>query len=266
MSRISVPPRLVAGQKINYWTVIEWRGGSQRQYLCKCICGRLATVGENQLRFDKSKSCGCRNGEDLSHQRFGRLIAIEPVIRGDGVHVWRCLCDCGKESLVRAGSLKSGATSSCGCLGLERKREVYQKWRKEPGVSTLSVSFASYKHCAKKRELDFFLTKEDFTTLVLQTCHYCGSAPNNFKKLYKKGLSPEGELRSHLFVNGIDRIDSTKGYVLGNVVPCCRTCNVAKHDLPFDKFATWVSMLISHQAETQSIAKLAEQIAETALL
>lgn len=55
---------------------------------------------------------------EYKNKRFGRLIAIEPVGRDRHRNVlWRCECDCGKESIVRAADLKR--TKSCGCLSSE---------------------------------------------------------------------------------------------------------------------------------------------------
>jgi hypothetical protein len=36
-----------------------------------------------------------------------------------------------------------------------------------------------------------------------------------------------------------DRVDSTRGYEVDNVVSCCRTCNIAKHDMPYGAFVAW---------------------------
>lgn len=60
-------------------------------------------------------------------QRFGRLVAIgeaEPYVgeHPSGRQVYRrvlCRCDCGTERAFNLKSLRSGATSSCGCLRLE---------------------------------------------------------------------------------------------------------------------------------------------------
>lgn len=43
--------------------------------------------------------------------------------------------------------------------------------------------------------------------------------------------------------NGIDRVDSKKGYVAGNVVTCCRNCNQAKSDKSIDEFEEWAIRL-----------------------
>jgi hypothetical protein len=38
--------------------------------------------------------------------------------------------------------------------------------------------------------------------------------------------------------NGIDRLDSSKGYVLENCVPCCSEINWAKRVMSFEDFVT----------------------------
>jgi hypothetical protein len=56
--------------------------------------------------------------KDLTNQRFGRLIALEPLPSSKNRHIrWRCLCDCGNETIVdSAYKLLNGRTKSCGCL------------------------------------------------------------------------------------------------------------------------------------------------------
>ena len=41
--------------------------------------------------------------------------------------------------------------------------------------------------------------------------------------------------------NGLDRVDSSKGYVMSNVQPCCTRCNYAKHTGTVDEFFGWVA-------------------------
>ena len=55
---------------------------------------------------------------DLNNQQFGRLLVIDKSDkRGNGGEVfWNCICNCGKLSMVRAGCLISGGTTSCGCI------------------------------------------------------------------------------------------------------------------------------------------------------
>lgn len=55
---------------------------------------------------------------DITGQRFGRLV----VMAYSHSSYWHCECDCGNRRTVFSGSLKSGATRSCGCLRQETTR------------------------------------------------------------------------------------------------------------------------------------------------
>ncbi len=53
---------------------------------------------------------------DLTGQRFRRLVVVHREGHNRwGSIKWLCQCDCGNTSVVRADSLKTGNTSSCGC-------------------------------------------------------------------------------------------------------------------------------------------------------
>ena len=58
---------------------------------------------------------------DITGQRFGKLVAIKPSEKKErcGNDFWLCECDCGRQHICRANSLKSGNTKSCGCLKFE---------------------------------------------------------------------------------------------------------------------------------------------------
>lgn len=53
---------------------------------------------------------------DLVGLRFGRLVVLRrDVGRIQGHSYWRCLCDCGVESVAISNNLRRGLTQSCGC-------------------------------------------------------------------------------------------------------------------------------------------------------
>lgn len=61
--------------------------------------------------------------EEIKSKKYGKLTAIELVGRDrNGVFLWRCMCDCGKECIVRQNELRNGGTKSCGCLRKESAR------------------------------------------------------------------------------------------------------------------------------------------------
>lgn len=72
---------------------------------------------------------------DLTGNRYGRLL----VLRREGTRrspcgstkvLWRCLCDCGNETVVAGSELKTGKTKSCGCYHKETIAEIGRSSRK----------------------------------------------------------------------------------------------------------------------------------------
>jgi hypothetical protein len=52
---------------------------------------------------------------NISLQRFGRLMACFPIGRIGRRFYWACICDCGNTCVVRGTALVAGNTTSCGC-------------------------------------------------------------------------------------------------------------------------------------------------------
>jgi len=102
---------------------------SSRLWRCRCDCGKETTVSYNSLTQGNTKSCGCarqealhRRAADISGKRFGRLVALAPLAKRMGGSVmWRCRCDCGRETEVSYNCLAQGNTKSCGCLTRENE-------------------------------------------------------------------------------------------------------------------------------------------------
>lgn len=130
-----------------------------------------------------------------------------------------------------AGS-KSGLHPRCKeCRKIESKQrhaekpETCAKWRKE---NPNWYIYLRQRNGAKRRGIPFNLLKEHFDNLRGSTCHYCGDNT----------------------VTGFDRIDSSLGYSLDNVVPCCKLCNQAKNNLTTEEFFALVQRIYRrHQLE-----------------
>lgn len=90
----------------------------------------------------------------------------------------------------------------------------------------------SYKIGAKVRGIDWKIKDSFAKELIKKECFYCGAKFSNEWDGYK--------------YNGIDRVDNEKGYEEGNVVPCCKICNVAKHDMAQKDFVFWARSVAEH--------------------
>lgn len=85
-----------------------------------------------------------------------------------------------------------------------------------------------------------------FKELIYKPCVYCCATPNKALYDWSHGKNRVKISSASITVSGIDRIDSTKGYVEGNVVPCCALCNFAKSDMPLSEFEEWVKRAHNH--------------------
>lgn len=98
---------------------------------CKCQCGNTAQVTSRSLNSGYSKSCGCLRREgccriDLTGRHFGKLVVVEYAGTKNKKVMWKCLCECGLETVVRAAHLTSGSTISCGCITSLGNRTIHQ--------------------------------------------------------------------------------------------------------------------------------------------
>jgi hypothetical protein len=98
--------------------------------------------------------------------------------------------------------------------------------------------FKYYKRNAVARELEWCLSKEEFKEIVLRACTYCGSEP--IERTFCWGVGKRVSLEK---VNGIDRSDSSKGYLVDNCVSCCSTCNTMKMAQSVDEFISRVEKI-----------------------
>lgn len=165
---------------------------------------------------------------DLTGEIFGRLTVIKFSCIKNKSRWWLCSCTCGKEKEIPTDRLtdKKHGTKSCGCLAIERRREgvrnkIYCSTKLHYGEAAFKRLYNSYKRNAEKNGRLFELTKEHFKTLVTKSCFYCGAEPASF--------SIGKHLNGEFVYNGIDRIDNEKGYIINNVITCCKMCNHAKH-------------------------------------
>ena len=131
----------LTGKKFGMLTVLEGldeRENGYRVWLCRCDCGNTVKVNTKQLTRGTAISCGCvqkkgaRRGakpEDLTGQRFGRLVAEYPTDRRNkkGSVFWHCRCDCGNTVEVTADNLLWGDYRSCGCLRAENREKITKR-------------------------------------------------------------------------------------------------------------------------------------------
>jgi len=175
--------------------------------------------------------------------KYGRLTVIEEAGHNkNGKILWKCICDCGKEAVISGALLRNGKTKSCGCFSSEVSRKLCKDRALPLGQACFNTLYGNYKNQAQRRELPFELTKEDFSFLTQMNCYYCGIVP-------KQTINKKRQNGPYIY-NGIDRIDSNKGYTLDNVVPCCGVCNRMKMDMNSFEFKEHIRKIYEHRVQT----------------
>jgi len=165
--------------------------------------------------------------------RFGRLVVrCKSDLKDNFYHaIFISDCDCGGTSNATKWDLIKGKSRSCGCFRREAASLANRK--REPLESAAHSFVEQYKRGARRRGIEFNMSPEELVSIARGNCYYCGAPPKE-KALKSKKLTG-------LFVGGVDRVDSNKGYTVQNCVPCCVDCNVAKGSLSQDEFASLVS-------------------------
>ena len=117
----------------------------------------------------------------------------------------------------------------------EKKRPARERNGKAEAFMNQYVMWNHYVKGAKKRGIDFSLSKTLFEALLVQPCFYC-----NYQQM--------GE------VNGVDRVDNQKGYKEDNVVACCTTCNIIKGSQHPEEFIDKMKAIYAYQTRNEPIS------------
>lgn len=197
--------------------------------------------------------------------RFGRLVVTESTKKKNrfGQLFWRTRCDCGKAKLVLGMNLRSGNSTSCGCLRLEGARARLQavdrrgfkngnsqRAQRREGANYIASSDPWYKLCASR----FYYAKAAGIPTEFMSPHafatYCKAiAPLRCPVFGKIMRFSDATIRGR-GVNGflpwsysIDRRDPKCGYTRDNIQIISNRANLMKRDASPEElrqFALWV--------------------------
>lgn len=203
------------------------------------------------------------NFKDITGQRYGYLKAIKPVgvretfnkkqNRSIKRAVWLFLCDCGKEIEQCRNTFemykRQGLTISCGCKSfIDKLGNNHGHWR---GCGEISLTYFNQLVKGSKKgtnrrtkDIEFALTIEYLWELFLKQNRKCSLSGETlcFGTLAEVKNKEDREQTASL-----DRIDSSKGYIEGNVQWIHKNLNLMKQALPVDVFIEWCKKVSNYQ-------------------
>jgi hypothetical protein len=163
---------------------------------------------------------------DITGQKFNMLIAIKNTGKHtkDGKHIWLFKCECGNLKEMVKNRVTHGDIISCGCYRLKvlrsRKGEKRISIRgknhyKFSGYEDITGSYLnSMKTHAKERNMSFFPNWDDYKLLK----HIWGIMIQQQGKCALSGVKINfGSRKIQEQTASLDRKDSSKGYIKGNV-------------------------------------------------
>ncbi len=157
---------------------------------------------------------------NLTGKKINKWTVIErgPNSRTGGNARWWCECACGRRRLVQSDTLRNNKSRSCmNC----RRRSAHG--------DIMGEYWSSLKHHAKARNVPITLTIQDFWELFLDQDKRC--ALTGLELCFAPSTKQKSEQTASL-----DRIDSDKGYIPGNVQWVHKDINRMKSTLLQERF------------------------------
>jgi len=220
------------------WTIIcddckavkfypTYEGYYESKRLGRTLCRSCATRKRWKNTVDRSKyDCLIKRG-----QRFGKLTVLSNRI-GSGTQV-SCRCDCGNVLKKRAARLLCENNDGCQKCLIQNLNHLWKGFGKVP-----KIVFTRIKHHAIRTHKDFDITLEYISNLFDSQKRKCALSGMDLEF----GCSDKIEQTASL-----DRIDSSRGYVKGNVQWVHKNVNWMKQDFSDDEFLKMCKRIVEYR-------------------
>jgi hypothetical protein len=157
------------------------------------------------INFDSLPEKIPQRFKNLLGLKFGRHTVIEYAGKTKkGTTTWKCLCACGKSTIVKADVLKRGSSMSCGCLAIDnlKIRSIKHGHRYSAEYSTWN---SMKSRCLNKNH-------KSYNSYGGRGITICNEWINSFESF----LSDMGNRPSKR--HSLERIDNNKGYSKDNCI------------------------------------------------
>ena len=157
------------------------------------------------------------------------------------IYRYECRCTCGEQCVITRGNLLSAHARSCGCLK-RRKGSANPGWKGHGDIS--GYHWARIRNHGRSRQLPFTITLREAWELFQQQRQRCALTGWTLQL----GLSSKTKSTC---TASLDRIDSERGYVRGNIQWVHKDVNQIKWDLPSQRFIEVCTAVATHASRSK---------------
>lgn len=181
---------------------------------------------------------------EIIGSRYGKLQVLSEHSKTRNGHIrYSCVCDCGNTCNILLTHLRQGNTKSCGCD--KKRRADHKLWT---GVGEMSGDFW-YNHIvrsasgtkSKRGKIELSITKEYVWKLFLKQSRRC--ALSGIELSFPKASN------DNTYTASLDRVDSGRGYVEGNVQWVHKDVNIMKNRFNNQYFIKMCSLISGNSCE-----------------
>lgn len=254
-----IKPLNLIGKRFGMLLVTDFSGKNKKRtcWKCKCDCGNeIIAIGTNLIR-NNTTSCGCKrltskkyNFTDLTGRKFGELTVIKKsdrMTKWRGT-LWECECSCGGKVIVSSNALTSGNNTTCKNKNIHTNNGKLISDLRTGEIPNSHIN--AIKQNAIKRNIKYSLTSDYLWNIFLSQNRRCVLSgielfftKNNNTSKYRKETTAS-----------LDRIDSSKGYVKGNVQWVHKDINKMKLNKSDKEFIELCKICYLHNLKNKDVS------------
>lgn len=233
------------GDKFGDWTVTNINVPSKnksRYVLCQCKCGYMGEVNASALRTGRSSSCkSCAKRKNTTILKVGSKYKHWTILEGpiykNSTAYYKVRCDCGTETYkLPIELLYKDRDFQCEKCAHKENMENIRKKNGEVGELT-KTEYTRLKRSAEKRAYVFEVSIEYLWNLFQEQKQICAITGDYIPNIEEASL---------------DRIDSSKRYIEGNVQWVTYQANLSKHVMTMEQLYEFCRKVLNHANQQPS--------------
>lgn len=240
------------GDTFGNWTVIDNNTFVKNKHTyvkVQCKCGKIEDKCLSDLVNGRTKSCkSCAARSRGIPVKIGDKYKSWTVIGGpklfNGTHIkYEVQCECGTTKWVQANEL-TDPTRNFKCAKCAAKERGAAQAERNGKIGELTLTrFTKLRRSAEKRNIEFSVSLEYLSNLYESQNHICAITGKQINSIKEASL---------------DRINSSIGYIEGNVQWTTCQANLSKHAMTMEELYQFCKDVLNYanQQPSQPLTKL----------